>query len=201
VKGDVEVPYDPQANSCTGHPDSDNQPRVRARGRGWIPQRRWGVPRRRWGVPWRRLPWRQQLPWRQLPRWRVPWRRLPRGEFRGGRERFDRFDRFHGFDRFDRFDRFHRFERFDRFDRFDRFHRFAFFGDFGFVGPFFWDPFWFPAPYAAYTYAPPLVIQPEPPSSPTGPAYWYYCADAKAYYPYTQACPGGWLKVVPTPAG
>ena len=40
-------------------------------------------------------------------------------------------------------------------DRFDRFHRFGFFGDFGFVGPvvgfgfgpFFWDPFWFPAPY------------------------------------------------------
>jgi len=102
-----------------------------------------------------------------------------------------------------------RFERFDRFDRFHRFHRFGFFGDFGFVGPafgfgvypFFWDPFWFPSPYPAYTYAPPLMIQPEPQVSAQQPAssYWYYCVDAKAYYPYTQQCPGGWLKVAPTP--
>ena len=100
----------------------------------------------------------------------------------------------------------------ERFDRFDRFRRFGFFGDFGFVGPafgfgaypFFWDPFWFPSPYPAYTYAPPVVIQPEPqvyvqPSTPATPTYWYYCAAAKAYYPYTQQCAGGWLKVVPTP--
>jgi hypothetical protein len=79
---------------------------------------------------------------------------------------------------------------------------------FGFgVYPFFWDPFWFPSPYPAYTYAPPLMIQPQPevsvsqPSSPTTPTYWYYCVDAKAYYPYTQQCPGGWLKVIPTPVG
>jgi len=113
------------------------------------------------------------------------------GTFRGGREGFERFDRFH---------------RFDRFDRFHRFHRFGFFGDFGFVGPafgfgvdpFFWDPFWFPSPYPAYTYAPPVVIQP---SSQTNPTYWYYCVDTKAYYPHTQQCPGGWLKVVPAPVG
>jgi hypothetical protein len=101
-------------------------------------------------------------------------------------------------------------ERFERFDRFDRFHRFGFVGRFGLVGPafgfgvdpFFWDPFWFPSPYPAYTYAPPVVIQPDvqQPSSPPTPTYWYYCVDAKAYYPYTQQCPGGWLKVVPTPA-
>jgi hypothetical protein len=92
----------------------------------------------------------------------------------------------------------------ERFERFDRFHRFGFFGDFGFGAyPFFWDPFWFPWPYPAYTYAPPVVIQPEPqvyvqPSTPATPTYWYYCADAKAYYPYTRECAGGWLKVVPT---
>src|SRR5438552_2676926 len=100
-------------------------------------------------------------------------------------------------------------ERFERFDRFHRFHRFGFFGDFGFVGPafgfgvdpFFWDPYWFPSPYPAYTYAPPLVIQPEPQASVLEPSasYRYHCVDAKAYYPYTQQCPGGWLKVVPTP--
>ena len=116
-----------------------------------------------------------------------------------------------GFDGHRGFDGRHegRFDRFDRFDRFHRFHRFGFFGDFGFVGPafgfgvypFFWDPFWFPSPYPAYTYAPPLVIQPEPQASVLEPSssYWYYCVDAKAYYPYTQQCPGGWLKVVPTP--
>jgi hypothetical protein len=100
-------------------------------------------------------------------------------------------------------------------ERFERFHRFGFFGDFGFVGPafgfgvypFFWDPFWFPSPYPAYTYAPPIVIQPEPqvsgpqPSSPATSTYWYYCVDAKAYYPYTRQCPGGWLQVVPSPLG
>ena len=116
-----------------------------------------------------------------------------------------------GFDGHRGFDGRHegRFDRFDRFDRFHRFHRFGFFGDFGFVGPvfgfgvypFFWDPFWFPSPYPAYTYAPPLMIQPEPQVSAQQPAssYWYYCVDAKAYYPYTQQCPGGWLKVAPTP--
>jgi hypothetical protein len=110
-----------------------------------------------------------------------------RGEFHGG-----------GFD-----------DRHDRFERFDHFHRFGFVGpafSFG-VFPFFWDPFWFPSPYPAYTYAPPLVIQPESqeyiqqPSSATTSTYWYYCVDAKSYYPYTQECPGGWLKVAPTPVG
>jgi hypothetical protein len=45
------------------------------------------------------------------------------------------------------------------------------------------------------------MIQPEPQVSVQQPSssYWYYCVDAKAYYPYTQQCPGGWLKVVPTP--
>jgi len=86
-------------------------------------------------------------------------------------------------------------------DRFDHFHRFGFAGPgFVFGVPFFWDPFWFPAPYPAYAYAPPLLIQPEPQESVQQP-YWYYCADTKAYYPYTQQCPSGWLKVAPTPAG
>jgi len=120
------------------------------------------------------------------------------GGFRGGGERG-----FHGGGR----DGFH--VRHDRFERFDHFHRFGFVGpafSFG-VFPFFWDPFWFPSPYPAYTYAPPLVIQPESqeyiqqPSSATTSTYWYYCVDAKSYYPYTQECPGGWLKVAPTPVG
>jgi hypothetical protein len=72
-----------------------------------------------------------------------------------------------------------------------------------------WDPFWYPPPY--YSYAPPVVIREEPQvyvqQPPAHPApqseeasYWYYCADAKAYYPYVQQCPAGWLKVVPQTA-
>ena len=110
---------------------------------------------------------------------------------------------------------FHRGEFPGGHEHFDRFHRFGFFGGFGFggpafgfgVSPFFWDPFWFPWPYPVYSYAPPLVIQPESqvpvqqPSAPAASTYWYYCVDAKAYYPYTQQCPAGWLKVAPTPVG
>ena len=30
-------------------------------------------------------------------------------------------------------------------------------------------------------------------------AYWYYCAESKAYYPYVKHCPGGWQRVAPQP--
>ena len=40
------------------------------------------------------------------------------------------------------------------------------------------------------------------PSAQTAPqseqaSFWYYCNDAKAYYPYVRECPSGWQKVVP----
>jgi len=31
--------------------------------------------------------------------------------------------------------------------------------------------------------------------------YWYYCPEAKAYYPYVKQCTGGWQRVSPTPPG
>lgn len=31
-------------------------------------------------------------------------------------------------------------------------------------------------------------------------SWWYYCVDAKTYYPYINQCPGGWLRVAPQPA-
>lgn len=31
-------------------------------------------------------------------------------------------------------------------------------------------------------------------------SWWYYCVDAKAYYPYVQQCAEGWLRVAPQPA-
>jgi len=71
----------------------------------------------------------------------------------------------------------------------------------------------FPYPYYPYPYyGPPVVEQPviiqqqatdmyaQPaPQQAAEPAYWYYCQEAKAYYPYVQQCPKGWMKVVPTP--
>lgn len=86
-------------------------------------------------------------------------------------------------------------------------HRF-FVGTTFFVGPFWgpswwWDPYWYPP-----AYQPPVVIQQQPPvylqqnqpAPPPAVAYWYYCPDSKAYYPYVQQCPAGWLKVVPKTA-
>lgn len=63
-------------------------------------------------------------------------------------------------------------------------------------------PWYYPAPY----YPPTIVVQqPAPayveqaqPETAQPRAYWYYCADAKNYYPYVRQCPGGWQAV---PAG
>lgn len=30
-------------------------------------------------------------------------------------------------------------------------------------------------------------------------AWWYYCADAQAYYPQVSQCPEGWMRVAPQP--
>ena len=84
------------------------------------------------------------------------------------------------------------------------------------IGPF-WGPYWggYWRPYAyGYPYAyphgyPPVVtvpstqlyVQPSAPAAaqPPPPTYWYYCDQAKGYYPYVQQCPGGWRAVTPTP--
>ena len=73
-----------------------------------------------------------------------------------------------------------------------------------FWGPY-WGPYWYPPYYYPPVYAPaytaPVVAEPlsfiqqSPP-----PNYWYYCEAAKAYYPYVQQCPAGWLTVVPPAA-
>lgn len=43
------------------------------------------------------------------------------------------------------------------------------------------------------------------PQQPTAPVqerfYWYYCESARAYHPYVQQCPEGWMKVVPPATG
>ena len=79
-----------------------------------------------------------------------------------------------------------------------------------YIGAPWWDPFYpypyaygyYPQPYATY---PPAVVdgptvyieQQVAPSE--APAYWYYCASAKAYYPTVQKCREAWIKVPPAP--
>ena len=63
--------------------------------------------------------------------------------------------------------------------------------------PWWWDPYWaYPAPIVIQE-APPVYIQQSQPAPPPPVAYWYYCPDSKAYYPYAQQCPTAWLKVAP----
>lgn len=75
-----------------------------------------------------------------------------------------------------------------------------------------WGPGWGPGWVAPYGYgypyytSPPVVIQQQPQEYVHQPAaqpeeqqYWYYCSEAKGYYPYVKKCPSGWMKVVPTP--
>jgi hypothetical protein len=70
-------------------------------------------------------------------------------------------------------------------------------------------PYYYPPAYYPYYY-PPAVVQPSSPpvyierqdaapESAPSTLYWYYCPDAKAYYPYVNQCPGGWQRVEPQP--
>jgi len=75
-------------------------------------------------------------------------------------------------------------------------------------------PYYYP-PYSYYYYPPyepaPVVIQQPPPvyveqsppapaaSQPAPAAYWYYCPDSRAYYPYVRECASAWQRVAPQP--
>lgn len=52
-------------------------------------------------------------------------------------------------------------------------------------------------PYRYYPYVAPKVSPQQPTVYVQQQAYWYYCENAKAYYPYVQDCPSGWVRVVP----
>ena len=61
-------------------------------------------------------------------------------------------------------------------------------------------PYYYPAPVVA---PPAEYIErsdpPAPSSTQSSQSYWFYCADAKSYYPYVKECPGGWQRVSPQP--
>ncbi|MCK7492142.1 MAG: hypothetical protein MZW92_11245 [Comamonadaceae bacterium] len=77
-----------------------------------------------------------------------------------------------------------------------------------------WYPFGYPYygyplygyPYYGYPYYayPPAAYDPLPDYSSSATAQppsatWYYCREAKTYYPYVSECPGGWESVPATP--
>ena len=58
--------------------------------------------------------------------------------------------------------------------------------------------FYYGYPYYYPYYPAGVPLYPPAPADP----YWYYCRAANAYYPYVQACPGGWERYLPgTPSG
>ena len=83
-------------------------------------------------------------------------------------------------------------------------------------GPVFYPGYYYPPPYyyPPYypAYYPPAVVAPASPPTyieqggaqaapaPAEGNWWYYCADAKAYYPYAKECPAGWQRVAPQPS-
>lgn len=71
-------------------------------------------------------------------------------------------------------------------------------------GPYYYPPA-YPYSYPAYGYpaAPTSYVEQAAPPMPAQPQgqWWYYCAEAQAYYPYVRECAGGWQRVAPTPPG
>jgi hypothetical protein len=68
----------------------------------------------------------------------------------------------------------------------------------------------FPAPVHVYPtavirhYPSPVYIEqsivPAEPAPPQTQNDWYYCADARMYYPYVRECTGGWQRVPAQPS-
>jgi hypothetical protein len=81
---------------------------------------------------------------------------------------------------------------------FHHFHHGRFNHSFLFIdAPFFWAPgfypYLYPYPYPVTSYD---YLEPALPYAPAQQDYRYYCPD-QGYYPSIQACPKGWLRVIP----
>jgi hypothetical protein len=57
---------------------------------------------------------------------------------------------------------------------------------------------WVPPATAPVVVAPtaPVFVERSQPEE-VAQVWWYWCADARAYYPYVKECPGGWQRVAP----
>lgn len=92
-------------------------------------------------------------------------------------------------------------------------HGHSFFSGNVWIGPGWggWGPWWWGAPYYPnypyYSYNPYPYYAPQQSSEYVEQTpqveeqtYWYFCPNARNYYPYVKRCPGGWLKVIPSSA-
>jgi len=67
-------------------------------------------------------------------------------------------------------------------------------------GPWYYPPPYYYPPYSPVVIErPPVYVEQSAPPQTAQAGYWYYCAAAKAYYPYVNECPGGWQRVAPQP--
>jgi hypothetical protein len=70
--------------------------------------------------------------------------------------------------------------------------------------PMYWPPVYSGVPVIVASPPPPPVYVERPQAQPDvpvlEPGYWYYCQEAKAYYPQVKQCSGNWQKVSPQPA-
>lgn len=74
---------------------------------------------------------------------------------------------------------------------------------YGWPGYHYAPPYYYPPTIATVPLSPQTYVEQAPaaqaaPAAPQ-PGYWYYCADARAYYPYVKECPAGWQRVSPQP--
>ena len=83
-----------------------------------------------------------------------------------------------------------------------------------YYAPYYYPPYYYPPVAVApptYVEQPPMQSQPVPPpallqndapqAAPQQGNMWYFCNEAKAYYPYVKTCPSGWQQVTPQPQG
>lgn len=66
--------------------------------------------------------------------------------------------------------------------------------------PYYYRPYHYGAPVVVPE-PPPVYIERSDPAPAPAPeqAYWYYCPDSKAYYPYVDRCAVPWQRVSPRP--
>lgn len=71
--------------------------------------------------------------------------------------------------------------------------------------PYYYPPYYYPNyyPQPVVVQQPPVYVEQNPPapaaSQPAPAAYWYYCTDSRAYYPYVKECASPWQRVAPQP--
>ena len=77
-------------------------------------------------------------------------------------------------------------------------------------GPIWYSPWYYGYPSSYYSYPYPYAVarpsgpteyieQGQASAAPGSDPYWYYCPEAKAYYPYVDKCAAGWQRVKPQP--